>query len=86
MNFSHTLLESADPLEDQEDQRALRILLVEDFPDNRMLVHSYLKKTSYRIDVAENGEIGVGKLKSGQYELVRWYPKTRQLAKRESSS
>ena len=53
-----------------EDQRALRILLVEDFPDNRMLVHSYLKNTSYRIDDAENGEIGVGKLKSGQYDLV----------------
>ena len=53
-----------------EDQRALRILLVEDFPDNRMLVQSYLKNTPYRIDIAENGEIGVGKLKSGQYDLV----------------
>jgi len=53
-----------------EDQRALRILLVEDFPDNRMLVESYLKGTPYRIDIAENGEIAVGKLKSGQYDLV----------------
>ena len=60
-------LESADA---SEDQRALRILLVEDFPDNQMLVQSYLKNTSYRIDIAEHGEIGVGKLKSGRYDLV----------------
>ena len=60
-------LESADA---PEDKRDLRILLVEDFADNRMLVQSYLKNTSYRIDTAENGEIGVGKFESGQYDLV----------------
>jgi CheY-like chemotaxis protein len=52
------------------DQRPLRILLVEDSEDNRLLIHSYLKKTHYRIDIAENGEIAVGKFKSENYNLV----------------
>ena len=53
-----------------QDQRALRILLVEDFADNRMLVQTYLKETPYHIDIAENGELAVEKYKSGQYDLV----------------
>ena len=65
--------EALSPLESPdvpEEERALRILLVEDFPDNRMLVQSYLKGTPYQIDIAENGEIAVGKFKSGRYDLV----------------
>ena len=53
-----------------EAQQALRILLVEDFADNRMLVQSYLKSTPYQIEIAENGEIAVEKYMSGQYDLV----------------
>ena len=53
-----------------EAQQALRILLVEDFVDNRMLVQSYLKSTPYQIEIAENGEIAVEKYMSGQYDLV----------------
>ena len=53
-----------------EAQQALRILLVEDFADNRMLVQSYLKSTPYQIEIAENGEIAVEKYISGQYDLV----------------
>ncbi|WP_338091177.1 response regulator [Pelotomaculum isophthalicicum] len=52
------------------DQRALRILLVEDSPDNQLLVQAYLKKTAYQIEIAENGEIAVEKFKSGKYDLV----------------
>ena len=53
-----------------EDQRALQILLVEDSADNRMLVNSYLKHIQYQIEIAENGEIAVGKFKSHEYDLV----------------
>ena len=53
-----------------EDQRALRVLLVEDSADNRVLIQSYLKKTPHQIDIAENGEIAVEKFISGHYDLV----------------
>jgi CheY-like chemotaxis protein len=53
-----------------EDQRALRILLAEDSEDNRLLIQSYLKKTPYQIDIAENGEIAVEKFISEKYDLV----------------
>jgi len=52
------------------DQRSLRILLVEDSEDNRMLIKSYLKNAPHEIDVAENGEIGVQKFTSSRYDLV----------------
>ena len=55
---------------DAEDQRPLRILLVDDSTDNRLLIQAYLKKTAYRIDVAENGEIAVERFTSGDYDLV----------------
>ena len=53
-----------------EDQRALRILLVEDNEDNRFQVVSYLRETVYELDIAEDGEVGVGMFKSGTYDLV----------------
>ena len=53
-----------------EDQSGLRILLVEDDEDNRFQVESYLKETACELDMAENGEIAVGKFKSGKYDLV----------------
>ena len=61
---------SSDGVYTPQDQHARRILLVEDFADNRMLVQSYLKETRYQIDIAENGEIAVEKCMSGQYDLV----------------
>ena len=48
----------------------LRILLAEDSEDNRLLIKAYLKKTPYRMDMAENGEIAVEKFISGKYDLV----------------
>jgi PAS domain S-box-containing protein len=53
-----------------EDLQPLNILLVEDSEDNRLLIQSYLKKTPYRLDMAENGEVGVEKFKSVKYNLV----------------
>lgn len=48
----------------------LRILLVEDNADNRLLVQSFLKKTPYHVDTAENGQMAIEKFKSSEYDLV----------------
>ncbi|MBH0190831.1 MAG: response regulator [Nitrospira sp.] len=48
----------------------LRLLLIEDSPDNQVLVSSYLKQTSHALDIADNGAIGVEKFKNQQYDVV----------------
>jgi two-component system, sensor histidine kinase and response regulator len=50
--------------------RPLHILLVEDSPDNQMLVRSYLKQTPYQLDVADHGGIAVDRFKKGQFDLI----------------
>jgi PAS domain S-box-containing protein len=49
---------------------ALRVLLVEDSPDNRTITVAYLKDTPYRVDIAENGSIACEKFTAGHYDLV----------------
>ncbi|HEX3203396.1 MAG TPA: PAS domain S-box protein [Nitrospiraceae bacterium] len=48
----------------------LRILLVEDSPDNVLLIRSYLKNYPCRLDHAENGKAAVERFQTGQYDLV----------------
>lgn len=48
----------------------IRILLVEDNEDNRLLIKALLKKTPVELDEAENGKEAVGKFKSNKYDLV----------------
>ena len=50
--------------------RPLHILLVEDSPDNQVLVRSYLKSTPYQVDVAEHGGVAVEQFKQGHYDVV----------------
>jgi CheY-like chemotaxis protein len=45
-------------------------LLVEDSPDNQLLVRAYLKPTDYFLDVAEHGAIALDKFKSAHYDVV----------------
>jgi CheY-like chemotaxis protein len=52
------------------EDRPLHILLVDDSEDNRLLIASYLKKSSHTIDVAENGAIALQKFMAGTYDLV----------------
>jgi len=47
-----------------------RILLVEDNPDNRLLIKAYLKNTPHSIDEAENGAIAVDMYKQDNYDLI----------------
>ena len=50
--------------------RPLRILLVEDNPDNRLLIKAYLKKLPYQLDEAENGQIAVDRFQQSDYDIV----------------
>ncbi len=50
--------------------RPLHILLVEDSPDNQMLVRSYLKQTPYQLDVVDHGGIAVEQFKQGHFDLI----------------
>lgn len=47
-----------------------KILLVEDNPDNRLLIQAYLKKMPYDIVEAENGEIALSLFKKDNFDLV----------------
>jgi CheY-like chemotaxis protein len=79
----------------EESFLPLRILLVDDSKDNRLLVQAYLRRTPYQIDIAENGEIAVEKFVSGEYDLVLMdmqmpvmdgYTATRKIRKWESEN
>ncbi|MBI3357320.1 MAG: response regulator [Nitrospirae bacterium] len=50
--------------------RALRVLLVEDSPDNQLLVRSYLKQSAHSLDVADHGAIALEKFKNGHYDVI----------------
>jgi two-component system, sensor histidine kinase and response regulator len=52
------------------DGTPLRILLVEDSPDNVLLIRSYLKNAPCRLDHAENGKVAVERFQTGHYDLV----------------
>jgi signal transduction histidine kinase/CheY-like chemotaxis protein len=47
-----------------------RILLVEDNDFNRMLVVGLLKKWGFEVDIAENGRIGLDKLRDNSYDVI----------------
>ena len=55
---------------EQDDIVPLKILLVEDNPDNRLLIRAYLKKLPYQLDEAENGQIAVEMFQQSDYDLV----------------
>ncbi|MCP5144166.1 MAG: response regulator [Gammaproteobacteria bacterium] len=47
-----------------------RILLVEDNPDNRLLIRTYLKREPYVVEEAENGAIAVERVKAAEYDII----------------
>jgi signal transduction histidine kinase/DNA-binding response OmpR family regulator len=50
--------------------RPLRILLAEDNKINQQLVSMLLRKAEHHVDVAENGEVAVAAVRSGDYDVV----------------
>ncbi len=48
----------------------LKILIVDDFDDNRQLVLAYLKNFPFNIVIAENGLIALEKMKDERFDLV----------------
>ncbi len=49
---------------------ALRILLVEDSPDNCTIALAYLEDTPYQVEIAETGSIACEMFAAGRYDLV----------------
>jgi CheY-like chemotaxis protein len=54
----------------KEDLKGVRVLLVEDSADNRMLVESVLSRQGVLVTTAENGREGVDKALTGEFDLV----------------
>ena len=58
------------PVHSFDELRPLKILLVEDAENNRVLIRSYLKKTPFIVEEAQNGQIAVEKYKTGSYDVI----------------
>ncbi len=50
--------------------RPLHVLLVEDSPDNQVLIRSYLEATPYQVEVVEHGGLAVEQFKRGHYDVI----------------
>ena len=55
---------------ENDEIKPLKILLVEDNPDNRLLIKAYLKKLPYELVEAENGQIAVENFQQSDFDLV----------------
>ncbi len=57
-------------MEQAKTPQPRRILLVEDSKDNQFLVRAYLRQTGYELEIAGDGQMGVEKFTSGNFDLV----------------
>jgi PAS domain S-box-containing protein len=55
---------------DEQNILNLKILLVEDTEENRLVIKGFLHKTECHIEIAENGFVAVEKFKTNHYDLV----------------
>ena len=65
---SHALLPQ--PPESSGDMPGLKILLAEDFVDNRRMMEFYFKSTPHRVETAANGQLAVEMFQRSSYDLV----------------
>jgi len=61
---------ASSPLAASIADHPLRVLLVDDSQDNRVLVRAYFKKTRFQIDEAENGASAVERVQSAHYDVI----------------
>ncbi|MBK7542045.1 MAG: response regulator [Candidatus Competibacteraceae bacterium] len=54
----------------QSEDEGLSILMADDAKDNVMLIRAYLKQTSHRLTLAEDGAVAVELFKRGSYDLI----------------
>jgi PAS domain S-box-containing protein len=57
-------------LPETSNQKELKILLVDDVEDNRVLMHAFLKKSKCTIVDAENGIIALEKFKNEKFDII----------------
>jgi PAS domain S-box-containing protein len=53
-----------------ENNHGLHVLLVEDSPDNQLLVRAYLQQTNHSLDITDNGAAGLEQFKQGRYDII----------------
>jgi len=58
-----------EPALSQTNDRLL-VLLVEDSPDNQLLIRAYLQQTNHSLDVTDNGAAGFEQFKQNRYDIV----------------
>ena len=50
--------------------KPIRILVVEDSPDNRLLIQAYMKSTPHALTFAEDGQLALERFSIGQFDLI----------------
>ena len=65
-----TAPETVTPMEGTARNRSPRLLLVDDSDDNRLLIRSYLRRASYLIDEATDGDAAFQKATGDRYDLI----------------
>mgnify|MGYP002682505719 CR=1 FL=1 len=58
------------PPDSTGDMPGLKVLLAEDFVDNRRMMEFYFKSTPHRVETAANGQLAVEMFQRGSYDLV----------------
>ncbi len=58
------------PSQGDMPEASQKILVAEDSPDNQMLIRSYLRNTSYQLDIVDNGAQALEKVKGTRYDVV----------------
>nr|CRH06086.1 Sensor protein [Candidatus Magnetococcus massalia] len=64
------VLPTPGPTDALANSRALHILLAEDSEDNQLLIRTFLKNSSHRLTVADDGEAAVRQVREASFDLV----------------